>query len=38
MTPWASPSTDEIGETWTLIRAEVSAYFQPERGRVRCVL
>jgi hypothetical protein len=27
MTPWASPSTDEMGETWPVICAEVSAYF-----------
>jgi hypothetical protein len=27
MTPWASPSTDEMGETWPMIPGEMSAYF-----------
>jgi hypothetical protein len=27
MTPWASPSTDEMGETWAVEPREMSAYF-----------
>ncbi len=27
MTPGASPTTGEMGETWPVIRSEVSAYF-----------
>jgi hypothetical protein len=30
MTPRASPSTDEMGETWPLIRREASAYRKHE--------
>ena len=35
MTPWASPATDEMGETWPVIRRGSSSARSPQNGRAR---